>query len=95
MWILPKGWTHSAHLSYTCPIPVRKTREGQSGFSARLRSANDASIQVEQLQDVDIGTGKEDDPPETNVEDGSTLEEMWTDIFIEQVNGYDGSEHAK
>ncbi|KAK9344644.1 hypothetical protein V1522DRAFT_437200 [Lipomyces starkeyi] len=83
------------HTRRTCPI--RKTREGQSGFSASLTSANDASIQVEQLQDVDIGTGKEDDPPETNDEDGSTLEEMWTDILstIEQVNGNDGSEHAK
>ncbi|KAK9481605.1 hypothetical protein V1527DRAFT_499641 [Lipomyces starkeyi] len=66
----------------TCPIPVRETREGQSGFSASLPSASDASIQVEQLQDVD---------------DSSTLEEMWTDILstIEQVNGNDGSEHVK
>ncbi|KAK9357091.1 hypothetical protein V1504DRAFT_479176 [Lipomyces starkeyi] len=54
-------------------------------------------IQVEQPQDVDIGTGKEDDPPKANDEDGSTLEEMSTDILstIEQVNGNDGSEHAK
>ncbi|KAK9481801.1 hypothetical protein V1527DRAFT_499535 [Lipomyces starkeyi] len=73
------------------------TREGQSGFSASLPSANDASIQVERLPDVDIGTGNEDEPPETNDEDGSTLEEMWTPILstIEQVNGNDGSEQAK
>ncbi|KAK9328269.1 hypothetical protein V1520DRAFT_226936 [Lipomyces starkeyi] len=89
------------HTRRTCPIPVHQstghTREGQSGFSASLPRANDASIQVEQLPDADIATGKEDDPPETNDEDGSSLEEMWTDIMstIEEVNGNDVSEHAK
>ncbi|KAK9348533.1 hypothetical protein V1522DRAFT_456196 [Lipomyces starkeyi] len=55
------------HTRRTCPIPVQ--------------SANDASIQVEQLLD-------EDEPPETNDEDDS-LERDLDDILstIEQVNG--------
>ncbi|KAK9343506.1 hypothetical protein V1522DRAFT_438106 [Lipomyces starkeyi] len=82
--IVQRAVDEVGHTRRTCPAPDNRSTghmgDGQSVFDVSLSITNDGSIQLGQHKSV-INTGEEDESQGNDETDGSTLDEMWTDIL--------------